>query len=484
MHQLSAIELRDKFARGAVSAVAIVEHFLARIERLDPQIGAFLLVLKERARAKAKELDAKKAAGEKLGKLAGVPVALKDNMHIHGEISTCASKFLTNYRAPFDATVTKLLEAEDAIIIGKTNLDEFAMGSSTENSALQVTRNPWNHELSPGGSSGGSAAAVAARLCCIALGSDTGGSIRQPASFCGIMGFKPTYGRVSRFGLVAFGSSLDQIGPLTYTVADGALAMEVLGRHCEKDSTSIAEGPEEIISHFNASIAGKKIGVPWEYLKDFKGQSRERFEKALEVYCQLGAEIVDVDLSLIKYTLPAYYIIAPAEASTNLARFDGIRYGVRSKEAKTLREVYDLSKEDGYGTEVKRRIMIGTYVLSAGFQDAYYRKAQKLRTLLINQFQAAFKKCDVISMPTTPDGAFKRGAIKDPLQMYLEDVFTIAQNLAGVPAISIPSGFTSDGRPLGIQLIGNLQCEKEVFLMAHAFEQKTKLTALLPEGIA
>lgn len=483
MHELSAIELRDRFIRGETTATAIVEHFLTRIERIDPLVGAFLTVLKDRARAKAKELDAKKASGAKLGKLAGVPVALKDNMHIHGEISTCASKFLTNYRAPFDATVTKLLEAEDAILIGKTNLDEFAMGSSTENSALQLTRNPWNLELSPGGSSGGSAAAVAARMCCIALGSDTGGSIRQPASFCGVMGFKPTYGRVSRFGLVAFGSSLDQIGPLTTTVADGALAMEILGQHCDRDSTSIAEGPEELLPHLNQSIQGKKIGVPWEYLKDFKGESRDRFEEALEVYRQLGAEVVEVDLSLIKYTMPAYYIIAPAEASTNLARFDGIRYGVRSKEAKTLRDVYELSKEDGYGPEVKRRIMIGTYVLSAGFQDAYYRKAQKLRTLLIRQFQVAFAKCDVVSMPTTPDGAFKLGAIKDPVQMYLEDVFTIAQNLAGVPAISIPSGFTSDGRPLGIQLVGNLQRERDVFQMAHAFEQKTQLTALMPKEI-
>jgi aspartyl-tRNA(Asn)/glutamyl-tRNA(Gln) amidotransferase subunit A len=318
-------------------------------------------------------------------------------------------------------------------------------------------------------------------MCPIALGSDTGGSIRQPASFCGIVGFKPTYGRVSRFGLVAFGSSLDQIGPLTTNVSDAALAMEVLGRHCERDSTSIAEGPEDLTSHLNESIAGKRIGVPWEYLKEFSGESRQKFEEALKVYRQLGAQIVEVDLSLIKYTLPAYYIIAPAEASTNLARFDGIRYGVRSKEAKTLREVYELSKEDGYGPEVKRRIMIGTYVLSAGFQDAYYRKAQKLRTLLIRQFQAAFKLCDVVSLPTTPGGAFKVGAIQDPVQMYLEDVFTIAQNLAGVPAISIPSGFTKEGKPLGFQIVGNLQRERDVFQMAYAFEQKSGLTALLPK---
>ncbi len=480
MHTLSAIEIRDKFIKGETTAVQIVETFLSRIEKYDGQVGAFLRVLKERALRKAKELDAKKAAGKPLGKLAGIPIGIKDNIHIKDEISTCASKFLTNYRAPFEATVIRLLEQEDAILIGKTNMDEFAMGSSTENSALQKTHNPWNLKCTPGGSSGGSAAAVAARMCPVALGSDTGGSIRQPASLCGIVGYKPTYGRVSRFGLVAFGSSFDQIGPLTTNTADTALIMEVLGQHCEKDSTSLNQPAEDYLNKIGASIKGTKIGVPWQFLDGLAEEPKKVFLDALEVYKKLGAEIVDVDLGILKYSLAVYYILATAEASTNLARFDGIRYGVRSPEAKTLEEVYDLSKEEGFGSEVKRRILLGTFVLSAGYQDAYYRRAQRVRTLMIRKYKEAFQKCDIIATPVSPFAAFEIGSIKDPLQMYLEDIYTIGINLAGVPAISIPAGFSKDGKPMGLQLVGPQKQDVRVLNFAHQFENATSYHTALP----
>jgi aspartyl-tRNA(Asn)/glutamyl-tRNA(Gln) amidotransferase subunit A len=480
MHTLTAIEIRDKFKKGEVTAVQIVESFLKQIDKHDGQVGAFLRVLKERALNQAKALDAKRAAGKPLGKLAGIPIAIKDNIHIKDEISTCASKFLINYKAPFEATVIRLLEQEDAILIGKTNMDEFAMGSSTENSALQKTYNPWNLKCTPGGSSGGSAAAVAARMCPLALGSDTGGSIRQPASLCGIVGFKPTYGRVSRFGLVAFGSSLDQIGPLATNTADAALLMEVLGQHCEKDSTSLNQPAEDYLSKLKASIEGSKIGVPWQFLEGLAEEPKKVFLDALEVYKKMGAEIVDVDLSILKYSLATYYILATAEASTNLARFDGIRYGVRSPRAKTLEEVYDFSKEEGFGHEVKRRILLGTFVLSAGYQDAYYRKAQRVRTLLIRKYKEAFKKCDMIATPVSPFAAFEVGSIHDPIQMYLEDIYTIGINLAGVPAISIPAGFSKDGKPMGLQLVGPQKEDVRVFNFAHAFENETTHHTALP----
>jgi aspartyl-tRNA(Asn)/glutamyl-tRNA(Gln) amidotransferase subunit A len=481
MHTLSAIELRDKFIKGEFSAVQITQTFLDRIERLDGQVGAFLSFFPERALAKAHSLDKKREDGQSLGKLAGIPIGIKDNIHVKGEISTCASKFLTNYRAPFDATVTELIEAEDGIIIGKTNQDEFAMGSSTENSALKKTHNPWDLKCTPGGSSGGSAAAVAARLCPLALGSDTGGSVRLPASFCGIVGFKPTYGRVSRFGLVAFGSSLDQIGPLSTTTADSALLMEVIGKHCERDSTSFIGPQEELLKHLDTSLKGMKIGVPWEFLDNLASEPKEIFNRALETLKSLGAEIVDIDLSILKHSLAVYYILATAEASTNLARFDGIRYGVRSPKAKTLDEVYDFSKEDGFGAEVKRRILLGTYILSAGYKDAYYKKAQKVRTLIINRYKETFQQCDLVATPVSPFTAFEMGAIKDPLQMYLEDIYTIGINLAGLPAISIPEGFASDGKPLGLQLIGPQKHDAVVFKAAYAFEKANNYHTAIPE---
>jgi aspartyl-tRNA(Asn)/glutamyl-tRNA(Gln) amidotransferase subunit A len=481
MHTLSARQLRDKFLKGEISATSITKTFLQRIGDLDGQIGAFLSVFPEKALAKAQDLDQRRSAGQSLGKLAGIPVAIKDNIHVKGEFSTCASKFLTNYKAPFAATAVRLLENEDAIILGKTNLDEFAMGSSTENSALQKTHNPWNLACTPGGSSGGSAAAVAARLCPVALGSDTGGSIRQPASFCGIVGFKPTYGRVSRYGLVAFGSSLDQIGPFTNTADDAGLIMEVLGRHCERDSTSIRLDPENYTAHLRKDMKGLRVGVPWQFLEKLSPEPLQIFKNSLEVMKSLGAEIVDVDLSILKYSLAVYYILATAEASTNLARFDGIRYGVRSPRAKTLDEVYEFSKEEGFGPEVKRRILLGTYVLSAGYQDAYYKKAQKVRTLIIQRYKEAFQKCDIVATPVTPFAAFEIGAIQDPLQMYLEDIYTIGSNLAGVPAISLPCGYSSQGMPIGLQIMGPQKHDASVISIAHAFEQATDFHKGMPE---
>lgn len=476
----SAVEYHRQFKDGQVSAEEIVNECLSQIQTHDGDVGAFLKVLDERALASAKALDQKRKAGEPLGRLAGVPIAIKDNIHIKGELSTCASKFLTNYVAPFDATAVRLLEAEDAILIGKTNLDEFAMGSANENSALQKTRNPWNLEHSTGGSSGGSAAAVAARYCPLSLGSDTGGSIRQPASFTGIMGFKPTYGRVSRFGLVAFGSSLDQIGPFARSAKDLAMAMEVIGAHCDRDSTSLRMPVQNYLQQMTGSMAGQKVGVPWKFLEGLDEKPRALFDASLETMKGLGAEIVEVDLDLLNYSIAVYYILATAEASTNLARFDGVRYGQRSSSAKTLAELYDLSRQEGFGPEVKRRIMLGTFVLSAGYQDAYYKKAQKIRRLIIEQYAAAFKQADLIAMPTTPGSAFKSGSIRDPIQMYLEDVYTIGANMGGLPAVSVPCGFSDENMPFGLQLVGPAMEDGRVLAAADAFESAHKLGDQLP----
>jgi aspartyl-tRNA(Asn)/glutamyl-tRNA(Gln) amidotransferase subunit A len=481
MYRLSAHALRDLFCKGEISAQVIAESTLKRIAHHDPQIGSFLSVLSERMLDRAKQLDQKRKAGKPLGKLAGVPVAIKDNIHIEGEITTCASKFLQNYRAPFSATVVEDLEREDALLIGKTNLDEFAMGSSTENSAYHLTKNPWDLSCSPGGSSGGSAAAVAARLCPIALGSDTGGSIRQPASFCGILGFKPTYGRVSRYGLVAFGSSLDQIGPFTHNATDAALVMEVLGKHCPRDSTSLPLKTEDYLKTMRGDIRGSAIGVPWHFLEQLHDGAKAHFQKALEVFKELGAQIVDIDLDILKYSIAVYYILATAEASTNLARFDGVRYGKRSAKAATLEEVYEFSKQEGFGPEVKKRILLGTYVLSSGYQDAFYKKAQKVRTLMIRQLNKAYEKCQIIAMPTSPMTAFPIGGIQDPLQLYLQDIFTIAANLAGSPAISFPCGFSQEGLPFGCQLLAPQMHDGKVLQFAHAFEKAAGPSPTIPK---
>lgn len=482
MYKLSAVELNKHFVDGHTSAEHIVEYFLARIEKYDGEVGAFLSVFKERALQKAKKLDQKRANKEKLGRLAGVLVGVKDNILVKDELATCGSKFLTNYRAVFDATACRLLEEEDAIIIGKTNLDEFGMGSSTENSALKKTCNPWNLDCVPGGSSGGSTSAVAARMCQIALGTDTGGSVRQPAAFCGVVGFKPSYGRVSRYGVVAFGSSLDQIGPIAATTEDIGLAMEVMGRHDPKDATSLPKHQEDYRVEFHNNIKGKKIGIPFGFLSQVNGEMKTRFEESIEVFKSKGVEIVDVDLDILKYSVATYYIVATAEASTNLARFDGVRYGVRSARAKTLDEVYDFSRSEGFGPEVKKRILLGTYVLSSGYQDAYYKQATKVRVKIMEHFEKAFEKCDVIATPVSPVAAFPFGAIQDPLKMYLQDIFTIGVNLACLPGISVPAGFTSDDKPVGLQLIGPRHEDRLVCRFGHIYEKETQFNKKVPKA--
>ncbi len=480
MYKLAATDLTEKFKKGEISATEIATYFLKRIEAFDPKIKAFLKVLPERALQKAAELDAKRAQKKPLGKLAAIPTAIKDNMHIKGETTTCASKILENYRPSFDSTVVRLMEEEDAIILGKTNLDEFAMGSSCENSAFFATHNPWDTGRVTGGSSGGSVAAVAARQVFLATGSDTGGSTRQPAAFSGVVGYKPTYGRVSRYGLVAFGSSLDQIGPITTNVKDAALMMEVIGKNCLRDATSLDLPPESYLRDMPASLKDKRIGVPWEFLKSMPEESYKNFTEATEILKSCGAKIVDVDLNILKYSIATYYILATAEASTNLARFDGIRYGLRSKEAKTLDDVYDLTREEGFGAEVKRRIMLGTFVLASGYQDAYYKKAQKVRSLVIRAYEKAFQSADLIAMPVAPNVAFSLNGIQNPIDMYFQDLFTISANLAGVPAISVPSGFDKAGLPFGLQLLAPQLQDKQLILASHAFEQAIGLNNMPP----
>jgi len=482
MHSLSACELHRRFIAGEVSAREIADTFLDRIRRLDPALGAYLEVFEESVVEQADRLDRKRQGKESLGLLAGVPIAIKDNINIKGEKTTCASKFLENFVAPFDATLIRRIREEDGIILGKTNLDEFAMGTTCENSSAHITRNPWNTNNVPGGSSGGSAATVAAEMASIAFGSDTGGSIRLPASFCGISSFKPTYGRISRYGLVAFGSSLDQIGPMAYRCEDLERIMQVVAVPCEKDSTSLPDPAFSPISFEKRFGDGFTVGVPWQFLEGLPNETRALFDRAVETLTSMGAKVVEVDLSILKYAVSTYYIICTAEASTNLARFDGIRYGVRSDRAQTLDEVYDLSREDGFGDEVKRRIMLGTFVLSSGYQDAYYRKAQKVRQLIINKFNEAFSKCDCIAFPTSLGGAFTFEEKKDPLSLYLEDLYTVGANLTGVPVMALPSGFLSDGRPLGFQLFGKQRHDAELLSIGRAFQEATDYHTKRPKG--
>ncbi len=473
MHSLSASEIRHRFVCGEVSATEIARHFLNRIQSLEPQVGAFLEIFEAPMLEQADRLDAKRKGKEPLGLLAGVPIGIKDILNIKGYATTCASKFLKNFIAPFDATVVRRIREEDGLFVGKLNLDEFAMGSSNEYSAFKTTRNPWDENLVAGGSSGGPAAAVAAEMATITLGTDTGGSIRLPASFCGISGFKPTYGRVSRFGLVAFASSFDHVGPLAYRCEDLELMMRVIGRHCQRDSTSLPDSDFSPVVFAEKFGAGCTIGVPWPFLEKLPKESREIFERSLSHMQTLGGKIVEVDLSLLPLSIAVYYILVTAEASTNLARFDGIRYGVRSSRAATLDEVYDLSREEGFGDEVKRRILLGTFVLSSGYQEAYYKKAQKVRQLIINQFETAFQQCDIVAMPVSTGGAFPFGAKKDPLSMYLEDIYTAGANLAGLPALSLPAGHLADGRPIGFQLIAAQRHDAEVLAVGRAFQTIT-----------
>ncbi|BAD80165.1 glutamyl-tRNA(Gln) amidotransferase subunit A [Synechococcus elongatus PCC 6301] len=466
-------ELHSQLVRKERSAVEIAEAALQRIETLEPQLKSFLHVTADQAIAQAKAVDQRIAAGEEISLLAGIPIGIKDNLCTRGIPTTCASKILQGFVPPYESTVTQRLAEAGAVAVGKTNLDEFAVGSSTENSAYQTTANPWDLTRVPGGSSGGSAAAVAADECVVALGSDTGGSIRQPAAFCGVVGLKPTYGLVSRYGLVAYASSLDQIGPFSRSVEDTAILLGAIAGHDPKDATSLKVEVPDYTQFLKPSLAGIKVGVITETVTD--SPAGQAMQAALEVLQGLGAEIREISCPRFAYGLPAYYIIAPSEASANLARYDGVKYGYRVEEAETLIDMYCRTRAEGFGSEVKRRIMIGTYALSAGYYDAYYLKAQKVRTLIKQDFEAAFAEVDVLVSPTTPTTAFKAGEkTADPLSMYLSDLMTIPVNSAGLPGLSLPCGFDEAGLPYGLQIIGNVLREDQVLHTAYAYEQATE----------
>ncbi len=471
---LTVHELGERFRRRELTPSEATRAYLARIEALDPQVKAYLTVTSEQALRRAAEADARFAAGTPRGPLDGVPVAVKDVLCTRGIRTTCGSKILERFVPPYDATaVARLLEA-GAVLLGKLNMDEFAMGSSTENSAFFPTRNPWDLTRVPGGSSGGSAAAVAADLAAAALGTDTGGSIRQPAAFCGDVGLKPTYGRVSRYGLVAFASSLDQIGPLTKDVEDAALVLEVIAGRDPMDSTSVDVPVPDYRAELDRGVEGLRIGIPAEYfIEGLDPEVEAAVRAAIQVLEKLGARSQPVSLPHTEYGLAAYYLIAPAEASSNLARYDGVKYGLRAPRARDLIDMYSKTRAAGFGAEVKRRVMLGTYALSAGYYDAYYGKAQRVRTLVRRDFQQAFERVDVIAAPTTPGVAFKFGEKEDPLQMYLNDVFTIPGNLSGLPGVSVPAGFTMAGLPIGLQLVGRAFDEALLLRVAHAYERAT-----------
>ncbi|MHC4570780.1 MAG: Asp-tRNA(Asn)/Glu-tRNA(Gln) amidotransferase subunit GatA [Planctomycetota bacterium] len=481
---MSCKELREGIAKGEIKSAAAAEAVFGAIEKYEPVIGAYISTFKEQALAKAAEIDDKIDAGEAVGELAGVPIAVKDIMCTTFGATTCASKILENFCAPYNATAVEKLLAADAVIVGKTNMDEFAMGSSTENSGLKQTVNPWDKTRVPGGSSGGSAAAVAGGLCFAALGSDTGGSIRQPASFCGVVGLKPTYGRVSRFGLVAFGSSLDQIGPVTQTVEDCALMMNVIAGHDPADSTSVKESDAPVVDYLknlDEPLEGLKIGTVPQFTAGADSEVQKLIADAIDVYKKLGAEVIEVDMPHFDYAIAAYYVVATAEASSNLARYDGVHYGHRTKNPKDYIEVYTKSRAEGFGKEVKRRIMLGTYALSSGYYDAYYLKALKVRNLIRGDFNKAFEKCDCIMMPVSPTTAFKIGEkVDDPLTMYLSDIYTIAVNLAGIPGISIPCGFDSNNLPIGLQILSPAFSEDKLLRIARMFEKKTEWHTKMP----
>ena len=482
MYQGSIKELHQQLTSKERTAVEIAQEVLEHIEKVEPKIKAFLSVTAEEALATAKEVDAKIAAGESIGMLEGIPLGIKDNMCTKGIKTTCASQILANFVPPYESTVTQKLKDAGAVFVGKTNLDEFAMGGSTENSSFQTTANPWDLERVPGGSSGGSAAAVAAGECVVSLGSDTGGSIRQPASLCGVVGMKPTYGLVSRFGLVAFGSSLDQIGPFSRTVEDSAILLNAIAGHDENDATSLKVDIPDYRQYLQPELKkGLKIGIITEtFGEGLNSEVAETVETAIAQLKSMGAEIKEISCPRFRYGVPAYYIIAPSEASANLARYDAVKYGVR-QESDNLLEMYNNTRARGFGTEVKRRIMIGTYALSAGYYDAYYLKAQKVRTLIKQDFDRAFEDVDVLVSPTAPTTAFKAGdKTTDPLSMYLLDLMTIPVNLAGLPGMSIPCGFDKAGLPIGLQLISNVLREDVLFHTAHAYEQATEWHKKMP----
>lgn len=474
--QLTVHELMEKLKNKELTSTQITQSYIDKIEEKENDVKAFVTILKEEALKQANEIDKKRENGEINSEFAGIPIGIKDNMCTKGVKTTCSSHMLENFISPYDATVVEKLNNENIIDLGKLNMDEFAMGGSTEYSYFKKTANPWNLNKVPGGSSGGSAAAVAANMVPWALGSDTGGSIRQPSSFCGVVGLKPTYGLVSRYGLVAFASSLDQIGPITKDVEDAAILLNIIAGHDEKDTTSSNIEKKDYTANLKNDIKGKKIGVPKEFFGEgINEEVKETLKQAIEIYKNLGAEIEEFSLDIAQYSLATYYIIACAEASSNLGRFDGIRYGYRAKDFENLKELYRKSRSEGFGPEVKRRIILGTYVLSSGYYDAYYKKAQQVRTLVMNEFQKAFEKYDIILTPTSPTVAFDIGSkSNNPLEMYLADICTVSVNIAGLPGISIPCGVDKEGMPIGMQLIGNKFEEDKLLNMAYAFEQVTK----------
>ncbi|MBQ1326758.1 MAG: Asp-tRNA(Asn)/Glu-tRNA(Gln) amidotransferase subunit GatA [Eubacterium sp.] len=480
---LTAAALGKKIGDREISSVEATTAYIDRIEKLNGSINAYVTVEKEEALKRAKEIDEKIAAGELKSPLAGVPVAVKDNMCIKGSRTSCSSKILSNFYPTFSSTaVEKLLDA-GAVVLGRTNMDEFAMGSTSETSFYGATKNPWDLDRVPGGSSGGSAAAVAADMCATSLGSDTGGSIRQPASFCGVAGIKPTYGRVSRYGLIAYGSSLDQIGPIGKDVRDCALVLETIAGHDKKDSTSVDRDDTDFTSALVDDVKGLKIGVPRDYFAEgIDPEVKENVLKAAEKLREMGAEVEEFDLGMVEYAIPAYYVIACAEASSNLERFDGVKYGYRTKEYTDLHNMYKKTRSEGFGPEVKRRIMLGSFVLSSGYYDAYYVKALRVKALIKKAFDEAFSKYDIILGPVAPTTALKIGeSLSDPIKMYLGDIYTVSVNLAGLPGISVPCGYDKKGMPVGLQLLGQTFNEKTIIRAAYAFEQTFQ--AKKPEGL-
>ena len=476
LYQLTAHELHDKLKAREITAVELTESVYERIEAVEPHVKGYLTLTKDIALEQANAADAGFQNGDNMSPLAGIPIAIKDVICTKGVRTTCASKILSNFVPPYDATVMTKLNQQGIVMIGKTNMDEFAMGSSTENSAYQITHNPWDLETIPGGSSGGSAAVVSADTAICSLGSDTGGSIRQPAALCGVVGMKPTYGRISRYGLIAFASSLDQIGPFTKDVTDCALVLNALCGNDEMDSTSVDVPVPDFTQGLINDVQGLKIGVPKEYFTEgLDTEVADKVHAAISVLEKLGASVEEISLPHTEYAIATYYIIAPAEASANLARYDGVRYGYRTEEPTDLINMYKKTRSEGFGQEVKRRIMLGTFALSAGYQDAYYRKAQKARTLIKSDFDAAFEKVDVIATPTSPTPAFKIGErTADPLQMYLCDVMTTPASHAGLPGISVPCGFVESGLPVGLQLLAAPFDEETLLRTAYTFEQNTE----------